>query len=300
MGRRPTFTVPLTVSRVPPPETYRGAIIGACRQSGKGNCCRSPPRRSSWSVPAGVSTSAAGSWGRAATSALSSTGIRCGWRSRRARRSRASSTRARSWRWTGGPRPDGRRVSAEALCTSKSFERAAPGSAAHPLHMEHAPVRRFGTPAGCHRRLDAQGLEVVHARASRWLPIIGDQDMARLGRHATFSTGIATHGFLLRRHGLYTWGATCRRPSARRDSGVPDGSVGGHRSFAFRRTHVFRRRKPGHRELSLRQRPSHGRRQIPSDNVALTDAQDVTTFWPCVASVRKRWTPWRSAGRCAG
>lgn len=44
-----------------------------------------------------------------------------------------------------------------------------------------------------------------------WIPIIdNDQDMTRLSRvvEATLAEHPAAHAFLLRRHGLYTWGAT--------------------------------------------------------------------------------------------
>ena len=44
-----------------------------------------------------------------------------------------------------------------------------------------------------------------------WIPVLeNDQDMARLARRVrdTLREHPACHGFLLERHGLYTWGAT--------------------------------------------------------------------------------------------
>ena len=55
-----------------------------------------------------------------------------------------------------------------------------------------------------------KGLEGVKSHRHReWLPIIeNDQDMTRLagGVEATLAQYPTVHGFLLRRHGLYTWG----------------------------------------------------------------------------------------------
>jgi methylthioribulose-1-phosphate dehydratase len=55
-----------------------------------------------------------------------------------------------------------------------------------------------------------KGLEGVKSHSHReWLPIIeNDQDMSRLAGaiEATLSQCPSVHGFLLRRHGLYTWG----------------------------------------------------------------------------------------------
>ncbi|MGB7220586.1 MAG: methylthioribulose 1-phosphate dehydratase [Vicinamibacterales bacterium] len=56
-----------------------------------------------------------------------------------------------------------------------------------------------------------KGLEgVATHQHSEWLPILeNDQDMPRLARRleATLNEFPAAHGFLLRGHGLYTWGA---------------------------------------------------------------------------------------------
>jgi methylthioribulose-1-phosphate dehydratase len=55
-----------------------------------------------------------------------------------------------------------------------------------------------------------KGLEGVKSHAHReWLPIIeNDQQMARLAGvvEANLTQHPNAHGFLLRRHGLYTWG----------------------------------------------------------------------------------------------
>jgi methylthioribulose-1-phosphate dehydratase len=57
-----------------------------------------------------------------------------------------------------------------------------------------------------------KGLAGVTTHEQReWIPILdNDQDMTRLGAKigATLREHPACHGFLLRRHGLYTWGAT--------------------------------------------------------------------------------------------
>jgi methylthioribulose-1-phosphate dehydratase len=57
-----------------------------------------------------------------------------------------------------------------------------------------------------------KGLEGISTHEHReWIPILeNDQDMPRLaGRvRQVLAQGTACHGFLLRRHGLYTWGET--------------------------------------------------------------------------------------------
>lgn len=57
-----------------------------------------------------------------------------------------------------------------------------------------------------------KGLEGVHTHAHReWIPILeNDQDMQRLAEvvREMLSSQPACHAFLLRRHGLYTWGCT--------------------------------------------------------------------------------------------
>ena len=56
-----------------------------------------------------------------------------------------------------------------------------------------------------------KGLEGVRSHEHReWLPIVeNDQDMTRLSRvvRSVLDEQPAAHGFLLRGHGLYTWGA---------------------------------------------------------------------------------------------
>lgn len=60
-----------------------------------------------------------------------------------------------------------------------------------------------------------KGLEGVQSHTHReWLPIIeNDQDMARLAGavEAKLAQFPNVHGFLLRRHGLYTWGESLER-----------------------------------------------------------------------------------------
>jgi methylthioribulose-1-phosphate dehydratase len=57
-----------------------------------------------------------------------------------------------------------------------------------------------------------KGFEGVTTHAHReWVPILGnDQDMSRLARNVSriLRRNPAAHGFLLRGHGLYTWGRT--------------------------------------------------------------------------------------------
>jgi methylthioribulose-1-phosphate dehydratase len=60
-----------------------------------------------------------------------------------------------------------------------------------------------------------KGLEGVRTHEHQeWLPILeNDQDMTRLAAvvSTTLSQHPGAHGFLLRRHGLYTWGADIRQ-----------------------------------------------------------------------------------------
>jgi methylthioribulose-1-phosphate dehydratase len=59
-----------------------------------------------------------------------------------------------------------------------------------------------------------KGLDGVRTHEHReWLPIVeNDQDVPRLAASAAAALGRdpAAHGFLIRRHGLYTWGADLR------------------------------------------------------------------------------------------
>ena len=73
---------------------------------------------------------------------------------------------------------------------------------------------RFSARGG----VDIKGYEMLKGLAGvtthehrEWIPILdNDQDMARLAEKvgATLRADPACHGVLLRRHGLYTWGAT--------------------------------------------------------------------------------------------
>lgn len=100
------------------------------------------------------------------------------------------------------------------------------------LHVEIVKARGAGAVMHTHsvwstvlsgRHGDAGGLEIagyemlkgldgVSTHEHReWLPILGnDQDMARLAGEVrrVLAAHPACHGFLLRRHGLYTWGQT--------------------------------------------------------------------------------------------
>jgi methylthioribulose-1-phosphate dehydratase len=73
---------------------------------------------------------------------------------------------------------------------------------------------RFGDARG----VEISGYEMLKGLAGvtthehrEWLPVLeNDQDMTRLAAEVrkTLDTCPDAHGFLLRRHGLYTWGAT--------------------------------------------------------------------------------------------
>lgn len=110
--------------------------------------------------------------------------------------------------------------------------RAGRPSAEAPLHVEVVRERRAGSVLHTHSvwstvlsdRYAAaggmaiegyemlKGLEGVLTHAHReWIPIIeNDQDMDRLARavRETLGRHPTCHAFLLRRHGLYTWGRT--------------------------------------------------------------------------------------------
>ena len=76
------------------------------------------------------------------------------------------------------------------------------------LSEEHAP----------HGGLEIEGYEMLKGLAGvsshehrEWMPILeNDQDMTRLGGvvRETLGRHPASHAFLLRRHGMYTWGST--------------------------------------------------------------------------------------------
>ena len=109
---------------------------------------------------------------------------------------------------------------------------AARPSAETKLHLEIARLRRAGAVLHTHsiwstvlsnRHASSQGLEIegyemlkglagVSTHAHReWVPILeNDQDMERLATAVgdTLDRHPAAHAFLLRRHGMYTWGDT--------------------------------------------------------------------------------------------
>ena len=155
------------------PRKSPGAIIGACPRLSTGARRRSPLRRRRSCGSAAASTSAAGSWARAATSASSSTATRCAWPSRRAARSRASCARTRSSRWTSAPRRSAAgeaRVSAEALLHVEVVRARGAGAVLHTHSIWTTILSERHAAAGalCHRGLrDAQGTRRgSHPRAS--------------------------------------------------------------------------------------------------------------------------------------
>jgi methylthioribulose-1-phosphate dehydratase len=98
------------------------------------------------------------------------------------------------------------------------------------LHLEIIAARRAGAVMHTHsiwstflsdrhpRGFAIEGYEMLKGLASvtthehqEWVPVIdNDQDMTRLPLQVrqTLAAHPACHGFLLRRHGLYTWGTT--------------------------------------------------------------------------------------------
>ena len=105
-------------------------------------------------------------------------------------------------------------------------------SAEAPLHLEIVRQRQAGAVLHTHsvwstilsdrhaerRGLSIQGYEMLKGLAgivthqhSEWIPVLeNDQDMDRLAGvvRETLAAHPAAHAFLLRRHGLYTWGQT--------------------------------------------------------------------------------------------
>ena len=167
---------------------------------------------------------------------------RCGSRSRAAARTRASSPPATSSRSTETGTP-------------VAAMRPARPSAETRLHLENRPDQR--APARCFTRTRSgarsspiglgraaarhQGYEMLKGLAGvsthehrEWIPILeNDQDMARLAAEVgdTLNAPSGRHAFLLRRHGLYTWGdTTAGGGPARRDHRVSArGGREGHR-----------------------------------------------------------------------
>ncbi len=132
----------------------------------------------------------------------------------------ASAARSRRARASGGgaPRalrmPAGTRVSAEALLHVEVVRARGAGAVLHTHSIWSTLLSaRFGDAGGLaiegYEML--KGLEGVRTHEHReWLPIVdNDQDMARLSGvvRGVLEQHRDAHGFLLRNHGLYTWGA---------------------------------------------------------------------------------------------
>jgi methylthioribulose-1-phosphate dehydratase len=115
----------------------------------------------------------------------------------------------------GAPTADGvARVSAEALLHVEIVRARSAGAVLHTHSIWSTLLsERFGDAGGLsiegYEML--KGLEGVRTHEHReWLPIVdNDQDMARLSGvvRGVLDQHRDAHGFLLRRHGLYTWGA---------------------------------------------------------------------------------------------
>ena len=121
-----------------------------------------------------------------------------------------------------------------------------------------------------------KGLEGVRTHEHReWLPIVeNDQDMARLSVvvRGVLEDHPEAHGFLLRRHGLYTWGNDL--PQAVR-----------HVEILEFLLEVVGTRLTGGRIMAVV--------KIPADNITLTETQDVATFLAVRGIEYERWTPSR-------
>jgi methylthioribulose-1-phosphate dehydratase len=110
------------------------------------------------------------------------------------------------------------RVSAEALLHVEIVRARGAGAVLHTHSIWSTLLSdRFGDAGGFaiegYEML--KGLEGVRSHEHReWLPIVeNDQDMTRLSRvvRTVLDEQPAAHGFLLRGHGLYTWGADLRQ-----------------------------------------------------------------------------------------
>lgn len=113
----------------------------------------------------------------------------------------------------GRPRP-----SAEALIHVEIVRRRGAGAVLHTHStastlLSDAHAERGGFAIEGYEML--KGLEGVRTHEHReWLPIVAnDQDVPRLAAAAAAALDRepAAHGFLIRRHGLYTWGADLRQ-----------------------------------------------------------------------------------------
>ncbi len=109
----------------------------------------------------------------------------------------------------------GGKPSAETLLHIEIVRRRAAGAV---LHTHSVWSTMLSERVAAHSGLSIDGYEMLkglHGVSSHehreWIPILdNDQDMTRLGRKVgdTLSQHPDAHAFLLRRHGLYTWGAT--------------------------------------------------------------------------------------------
>jgi methylthioribulose-1-phosphate dehydratase len=109
----------------------------------------------------------------------------------------------------------GGKPSAETLLHIEIVRRRGAGAV---LHTHSVWSTMLSERGAAHGGLSIDGYEMLkglHGVATHehreWIPILdNDQDMARLGRKVgdTLAQHPDAHAFLLRRHGLYTWGAT--------------------------------------------------------------------------------------------
>ena len=112
-------------------------------------------------------------------------------------------------------RPDAGRPSAEALLHVEIAASRAAGAVLHTHSIWSTVLSDRHAPAG---GLAISGYEMLKGLAGvathehrEWIPILeNDQDMARLAGRVRHMLAEQTtcHAFLLRRHGLYTWGDT--------------------------------------------------------------------------------------------
>lgn len=111
-------------------------------------------------------------------------------------------------------RPPGR-PSAETAIHLEIVASTGAGAVLHTHSVWSTMLSERHAPAGglaIHDFEMLKGLDGVATHTHReWVPIIdNDQDMTRMAGvvHRLFADHPATHGFLIRRHGLYTWGRT--------------------------------------------------------------------------------------------
>ena len=208
---------------------------------------------------------------------------RCGWRSRRVERSRASSTRTRSSRWTTRRRRSASaaaRVSAEALLHVEIVRARGAGAVLHTHSIWSTLLSdRFGDARRLRDRglRDAQGPRGRLARTS----IASGCRSSRTIRTCRGSPRVV-RGMLDAAPGrarlpaaparaVHLGRDACRRPSA----------TWRFSSSCWRRSAdavQLSRRHASWLIVTNSHRGEHGRRQDSADNVTLTDAQDVATF----------------------